>query len=372
MRVCVALLASSLLASCGLAPKPSRTASNENYSSNESFSEKEYGVVASPRVVAKADAVPKGGGRYHVGKPYEVAGKTYRPKEDPNYAKVGYASWYGQAFHGRKTANGEVYDMGELTAAHPTLPLPSYVRVTNMANNRSVVVRVNDRGPFKKGRIIDVSATAAEMLDFKRAGTAKVKVEYVGRARMDGHDRQMLVASYRGPNDLGGGDTLFALAPTVKPKRFVLAALAPQRRPQAQSDRSTDRFGAQDPVGPTVATPAYQTFSPSGQGNPLILATGFVSSYAPTDRLSRAHLAASAQAQGGKSAAVVQLGTYSEKTNAERVAQLFAKYGESVASRTTASDRTLFVVRVTVDGPSAPVLSAARAAGIADAYVISR
>src|SRR3712207_5054080 len=88
------------------------------------------------------------GGHYHIGKPYTVAGKTYYPREDPNYQAVGEASWYGSAFHGRRTANGEVFNMHALTAAHPTLPLPSYVRVTNLANNCSIVVRVNDRGPF--------------------------------------------------------------------------------------------------------------------------------------------------------------------------------------------------------------------------------
>jgi len=364
----VALVAASLLASCGLAPKPSQTASKEY------FSEKEYGVAASPLVVAKAEAVPKGGGRYHVGNPYKIKGKTYRPKEDPNYAKVGYASWYGRAFHGRKTANGEIYDMGELTAAHPTLPLPSYVRVTNVANNRSVVVRVNDRGPFKKGRIIDVSATAAEMLDFKRAGTAKVKVEYVGRGRMDGRDRQMLLASYRGPEELGGG-TLFAAAPTrKKPKNVVLAALAP-RRAQAQPDRSTGLFGAQRIDGPAVTSPAYmpQTFTPSDQLGPFILQTGFSRSYAPTDRFSRAHRAASALARGGKTATIVQIGSYSEKANAERVAKLFARYGEIVAEPTATSGRSLFVVRVMVDGSSSDtVLAAAHAIGIADAFVVSR
>ncbi len=105
------------------------------------------------------------------------------------------ASWYGDAFHGRRTANGEVYDMRSLTAAHPTMPLPSYARVTNLSNGYSVIVRVNDRGPYHGGRVMDVSSRVADVLDFKSTGTAKIKVEYVGpraarRLRRQGIARQ--------------------------------------------------------------------------------------------------------------------------------------------------------------------------------------
>ncbi len=158
------------------------------------------GVAASPRVVAENKAVPRGGGRYHVGNPYTIAGRIYTPAENPNYEAVGVASYYGRAFHGRKTANGEVFDMHALSAAHPTLPLPSYVRVTNLDNDRSVIVRVNDRGPFAHGRLIDVSRRAADMLGFVKTGTAKVRVQYIEVARLDGADEKMLVASYRGPD----------------------------------------------------------------------------------------------------------------------------------------------------------------------------
>src|SRR5690606_24366816 len=113
------------------------------------------------------------------------------------YSAEGAASWYGDAFHGRLTANGEVYDMTHLTAAHPTLPLPSYARVTNLKNNSSVIVRINDRGPFERGRLIDLSKRAAEMLDYKHSGTAKVRVEYVGPAPLHGQDDAFLMASYK-------------------------------------------------------------------------------------------------------------------------------------------------------------------------------
>src|SRR5205823_7422101 len=156
-----------------------------------------YGVSSSPRVVAWGDPVPKGGGTYRVGKPYMIAGRTYVPEEDVNHRAEGMASWYGDDFHGRQTANGEVFDMGSLTAAHPTLPMPSYARVTNLSNGKSLVVRVNDRGPYHGNRLIDVSNKAAELLEFKGNGVAKVRVEYVGRAPLEGSDDRQLLATLR-------------------------------------------------------------------------------------------------------------------------------------------------------------------------------
>ncbi len=116
------------------------------------------------------------GGKIKIGKPYEVKGVWYYPKRQPSYNETGIASWYGEPFHGRKTANGERYDMNALTAAHKTLPMPSRVRVTNLGNGRSIELRVNDRGPFAHGRIIDVSRRGAQLLGFQKAGTAKVRV----------------------------------------------------------------------------------------------------------------------------------------------------------------------------------------------------
>lgn len=156
-----------------------------------------YGVSSSPRVVAWGDPVPKGGGTYRVGKPYMVAGRTYVPEEDTNYRAEGLASWYGDDFHGRLTANGEVFDMGALTAAHPTLPMPCYARVTNLSNGKSLIVRVNDRGPYHGNRLIDLSNKAAELLDFKGNGVARVRVEYVGRAPIEGSDDRQLMATLR-------------------------------------------------------------------------------------------------------------------------------------------------------------------------------
>src|SRR6478736_1548599 len=140
-----------------------------------------YGVSPSPKVIADGQPVPKGGGREMVGKAYTVAGRTYVPNETPRSSE-GLASWYGSNFHGRMTANGEVFDRDSIAAAHTTMPLPSYARVTNLENRRSVIVRVNDRGPYHANRIMDVSEGVAEALEIKRTGTARVQVDYVGRA----------------------------------------------------------------------------------------------------------------------------------------------------------------------------------------------
>ena len=156
-----------------------------------------YGVSSSPRVVALGDPVPKGGGTYRIGKPYTVGGRVYVPEEDTNYREEGMASWYGDDFHGRQTANGEVFDMGSLTAAHPTLPMPCYARVTNLGNGKSLIVRVNDRGPYHGNRLIDVSNKAAELLEFKGNGVARVRVEYVARAPLEGSDDRQLMATLR-------------------------------------------------------------------------------------------------------------------------------------------------------------------------------
>jgi rare lipoprotein A len=156
-----------------------------------------YGVSASARVVEPGQPVPKGGGVYRVGKPYVVAGRVYVPEADPNYSEVGYASWYGDDFHGRYTANGEIFDKDAISAAHPTLPMPSYVRVTNLANAKSIIVRVNDRGPYAKGRLIDLSTKTAQLLGFYGHGIAKVRVDYVGMAPIAGSDDRKLMATLR-------------------------------------------------------------------------------------------------------------------------------------------------------------------------------
>jgi rare lipoprotein A len=140
-------------------------------------------ACGSPSSVAPPAAGP--GPHFKIGQPYKINGRWYYPQFVTEYDAIGVASWYGHSYHGRRTANGEVYDMYALTAAHPTLQLPSVVEVVNLENGRSLVLRVNDRGPFVKDRLIDLSLAAARELGFERQGLAQVQVRYLGLARLD-------------------------------------------------------------------------------------------------------------------------------------------------------------------------------------------
>lgn len=193
----------------------------------------------------KTDAVAKPG-NYKVGKPYQIEGAWYYPAEDYSYAETGIASWYGPDFHGKYTANGELYDMNDLTAAHRTLPMPSLVRVTNLDNGRSIVIRVNDRGPFARGRIIDVSRRSAQLLGFENVGTAKVRVEI-----MADESRQIAALARRTP---GPDDEKPTAAPvgqvavqTLAPPPGATAAPPPAQ----QASRPT--YSAPPPAGAAAA-----------------------------------------------------------------------------------------------------------------------
>ncbi|MDB5569360.1 MAG: Endolytic peptidoglycan transglycosylase RlpA [Hyphomicrobiales bacterium] len=266
--LCAAAVCAIALAGCAQAPKQSAPRSKEY------FPESKYGP-ASQRVVRDGEVVPRGGGQYLVGRPYTIAGRRYTPQEvDTRHSQVGGASWYGDAFHGRRTANGEIYDMRSLTAAHPTMPLPSYVRVTNMRNGRSMIVRVNDRGPYHPGRVLDVSRRVAEALDFRHLGTANVKVDYVGKAGLAGSDDDRLMATLRTdgrPATLDGSpepaQTMIAQAPVQAPAQ---APEAPAQAPVARTfepaprARAETNVQAQAPVEPVrmASLPAYAPMPP--------------------------------------------------------------------------------------------------------------
>ena len=142
----------------------------------DSYPDEPLSVDHIPDAVPTVEPISAAGNKT----PYKVRGKTYHLIKSPeNYEQTGFASWYGRKFHGDRTSNGEIYDMFGMTAAHKTLPIPSYVRVTNIENNRSVIVRVNDRGPFHRDRIIDLTYTAAKKLGFVEQGTAKVNITYI-------------------------------------------------------------------------------------------------------------------------------------------------------------------------------------------------
>lgn len=161
-------------------------------------------------------------GHYKVGSPYTIKGVRYYPAVDYDYDKRGVASWYGPGFHGKQTANGEIYDQNELTAAHKTLPLPSIVRVTNLENGRSLIVRVNDRGPYAHGRIIDMSKRSAELLGFKRQGVAKVRVQV-----LEAESRMVAQVAQNG-QDTRGMEVPMNKASYKSPKVQVASAKPPQ------------------------------------------------------------------------------------------------------------------------------------------------
>lgn len=188
-RVLLVAVAALSLAACGGSDRA-------HVNDKVKFSSSAYGAAASPRVTRSRN-VPRGGGRRLVGKPYKIRGRWYHPKEDPSYDRRGLASWYGPNFHGRKTANGEIYDQYAFSAAHPTMPLPSYARVTNMKNGHSTIVRVNDRGPYHGERVIDLSGAAAKRLGYRQTGIADVRVQYIGPAPLHARDRRYLKRSHR-------------------------------------------------------------------------------------------------------------------------------------------------------------------------------
>ncbi|HEY8578585.1 MAG TPA: septal ring lytic transglycosylase RlpA family protein [Beijerinckiaceae bacterium] len=275
-----AVLCAAVLAGCAQQP----SAPGAQRRSSEYFPASKYGP-ASARVVQDGQPVPRGGGQYLVGRPYTIAGKRYVPREiQPGATVVGNASWYGDAFHGRRTANGEVYDMRSVSAAHPTMPLPSYARVTNLRNNRSIIVRVNDRGPYHGGRVLDVSRRVAEALDFRHIGTAKVQVDYIGRAGLAGSDDQILMATLstdgspaqlqgftNGPRVMVAQATPPAIAPTPSVVAAAPAQTAIERAPPVVQQVAL-RQESPAPSAPQQMA-ALPAFAPSPPPRPFDLMT---------------------------------------------------------------------------------------------------
>lgn len=278
--------------------------------------------------------VPWGGGRYHVGKPYQVAGRWFTPKEQPNYDKEGMASWYGEAFNRRKTSNGEWFDMTRLTAAHPTLPLPSYVKVTNLDNGREAVVRVNDRGPFVGTRIIDLSKRTAEVLDFKKKGKAEVRVQYIGPAPLDDN-----------------GSHLMAM-------NTELETGTPMRRMIASADRR-HRKSSPDAVEVAAARPA-KVSKPAVQ----------LASYEAPQPVATPEVPSETILENSY---FVQIGSFADYDNAEQARAVFANVWPVQFVEMSGNQGTVYRVRL---GPIASVedaetaLEGAVASGFPDSHVV--
>jgi rare lipoprotein A len=270
---------------------------------------------------------------YKVGRPYKIAGIWYYPAEDYAYSQKGTASWYGSDFHGKRTANGEIYDMNDLTAAHPTLPLPSIVRVTNLENNRTVILRINDRGPFKRNRIIDVSRRGAQLLGFYEAGTTRVRVE------IDSTESLNIKNLALGRNPGAMPRVISAPRTTVDAVELPPPPLAP---PEAVPG------GTPGPVQIPIA--------PNAVGiTPKKLPVQAVSADIPTSGL------------------FVQAGAFSEESNALRLAQQLDEFGEAFVMPIVVDGVQYFRVRL---GPfddedaAAQLLAQVRSYGYGDAQVV--
>lgn len=237
-----ATLIAGALGGCASSSGPVAT----SVSGQPMFPESKWGVSASRRVAGENERIQKGGGVYKTGAPYKVGGRWYNPREQPDYDRIGTASWYGSDFHGRHTANGEVFDMNALTAAHPTLPLPSYAYVTNLSNNRTVLVRVNDRGPYVGDRMIDLSRASARALGLLSGGTGKVRVRYAGPAPMDGNDareRQFLATrGWAGGTEIADLESARSLQESTAVRRTAELDRAPGWQPPREPmDAPQDR-----------------------------------------------------------------------------------------------------------------------------------
>ncbi len=288
-------------------------------------------------------------GTYKVGNPYRIDGVLYTPKEEFNHVETGVASWYGPGFHGKSTANGERYDQADRTAAHRTLQMPSIVRVTNLSNGLSTVVRINDRGPYSSNRVIDLSRTAAQELDVVRNGTARVRIEQLQAESLA--VKEVAIS--------GGGPTEQheALAQLSSGKRApsqpqpVMVAAQPAPAPPPAPVQ------AEWPTTPRNSVPAQeQAPSPSGKGGPTIASL------------------ASAQPAPSGGGFYVQTGSFSTAENAERQRGAVRSYGSSEISQASASGREVYRVRLgpyTTSDAAGIVADRLKRSGYGDARVIS-
>lgn len=254
-------------------------------------------------------------GHYKVGTPYQISGVWYYPKEDPFYDETGVASWYGSDFHGKSTANGEKYDMDGLTAAHRTLPLPSIVRVTNLSNGRSIKLRVNDRGPYARGRIIDVSRTAAKLLGFQGPGTARVRVQFESKADLRGGGEEQMGESTVGASEIRAAPLSPILSSTIAP-----------------------------PAGATASEPATALARTALQTPPPIVGQAKVE-LEPDGAVSNVPVPAVTELW-------VQVGAFVTRSNAERLVSHLSTVGKSQILKTQLNGKSVYRVRF---GPYAAV-----------------
>jgi rare lipoprotein A len=301
------------------------------------------------RVIPLGQPVPKGGGVYVTGEAYQVDGVWYRPREDPTYDRVGTASWYGELFHGRRTANGEIYDMDRLSAASPTLPMPVYARVTNLENRRSIIVRVNDRGPYASDRIMDLSRRSAELLAFRDSGTARVRVQYLGRAPLNGDDsyeRRYLASQGWAQVASGGTPRAGAQEP------LAVGSIAGDGRPQLQAK--------QDGMAPDwTATAANAPEETASGGASHLRWQASAQAAAQPSFTSRQGLPPGRETgDAPPKGLLIQAGSFKSKDNADKATLLLGGIAHVEVAPIEAGGETIFRVRV---GPFADQSAASAA-----------
>jgi rare lipoprotein A len=270
-------------------------------------------------------------GNFKVGKPYNVQGQQYTPKEEYDFSETGIASWYGPGFQGKKTANGEKFDTNELTAAHRTLQMPSLVRVTNLENGRSIIVRVNDRGPFSRGRVMDVSSRAAELLGFKGRGTARVRLDVLAD-----QSRQIAAAAKAG-QDVRGMEV--ALNRQEQERLAMMgqpAALPTPVEPILASSTSTS--GKPLPPLASASPPsAYRT--PEMEHPPPGVRGHFTNGiFYPDQDVTKFPVT--------PTSIYVQVGAFGERGNAERAEARLKSVGNAFAMPVVSRGRQLYRVRL--------------------------
>lgn len=263
---------------------------------------------------------------YKIGNPYQVAGLWYYPAEDFGYREEGLASWYGPGFNGKRTANGEVYDMNALTAAHKTLPIPSVVQVTNLENGRTIKLRINDRGPFVEGRIIDLSLRAAQVLDVERKGTARVRVELVPE---DSLTLKNLALDARGQPP-----TSEMPAVTAAPRTVVVSATLPPTAPVQAVAATAPTSVPTPPVGAITSTPLPPPVASTSEPVSSVIA---------------------AVPSVPKSGLYIQAGAFTDINNARRLEAQLSAMGNTLVAMADIGGRVFHRVRV---GPVADLATA--------------
>ena len=263
---------------------------------------------------------------YKLGKPYQIEGAWYYPKVDYDYSETGIASWYGPDFHGKSTANGEIFDQNALTAAHKTLPMPTIVRVTNLENGRSIEVRINDRGPFKNNRVIDLTRRGAQLLGFEGQGTARVKVQVM-------KEDSILLA-----NKVGGAQLAYAgepepLASGPKPSAAPAGTVVTQKLPPGQSAPTATAPTSQPPASNSVVGLPKPSAAQAAASIPSLNGSVSYQPVKPTNIF-------------------IQAGAFLQQNNALKLTQQLASLGQTRVTQARVGTQTFYRVRL---GPIAKI-----------------